>query len=121
LERLVEGNCLLTSGRLMRRAWRLGRAPMAGRARTGRVYRSHPYLSRHDGNLGNSLRLMRKERPMETSDHIDRERRRTKPKSRLNWARALLNPTTLKSLVMIGKLATEVVRLIFIIAKFMRD
>jgi hypothetical protein len=49
---------------------------------------------------------------METSKHTDRERRRTKPKTRKSWINSLLNPTTVKFLISVGKLITYAVWLV---------
>lgn len=49
---------------------------------------------------------------METSKHIDRERRRTKPKARKSWITVLLNPKTVTSLIAVGRLVTYAVWLV---------
>jgi hypothetical protein len=58
---------------------------------------------------------------METSKHVDRERRRTKPKTWKSWAKALVNPKTVKFLVILGKLLTRVVWLFYIITRYLRE
>jgi hypothetical protein len=45
---------------------------------------------------------------METSKHTDRERRRTKSKTRKSWWKILLHPKTVTSLVTVGKLTAHV-------------
>ncbi|OCJ44756.1 hypothetical protein A6U92_16025 [Agrobacterium rubi] len=45
---------------------------------------------------------------METSKHTDRERRRTKLKTRKSWLKSLRNPKTVTSLITVGKLIAHV-------------
>lgn len=52
---------------------------------------------------------------METSNHLDRERRRTKPK-RVNWTKVLVNPQTFRFVVAVGQLITLVVRLVLLVS-----
>ena len=58
---------------------------------------------------------------MEASKHTDRERRRTKSKRKLGWTNVLLNPKTVTFLVAVGKLATHVVWLYYLIIKVFRE
>lgn len=58
---------------------------------------------------------------METSKHFDRERRRTKPKTRKSWAQFLLNPRTFTFLVALGKLVIQVIGLFVALIKVMRE
>ena len=80
-----------------------------------------PLFPRPDGAPAIPPGWCGKEKPMETSKHIDRERRRTKPKMRKSWAKVLLNPKTVKSLVWMGKLLARVVWLCYVITKILRE
>lgn len=58
---------------------------------------------------------------METSDQFDRKRRRMKSRGRQSWAKCLLRPQTLKSLIAVGRLVTRVVWLIYSIVRVFRE
>lgn len=58
---------------------------------------------------------------METSKNIDRERRRVGSRKRWNWAKALIHPQTIKTLVTVGKWITQVIYIALAIIKFLRE
>ena len=58
---------------------------------------------------------------METSDHFDRERRRTKPRKRRSWAKRLMNPRTMKLLIGIGQLAVRIACFVLLLVKHFRE
>ncbi len=58
---------------------------------------------------------------METSKHIDRERRRSKARSKGSWMKVLVRPSTIKLLMAIGQLITRVVWLILVVMKYLRE
>jgi hypothetical protein len=58
---------------------------------------------------------------METSKHHDRERRRTKLKTRSSWTKVLLHPKTVTLLISAGKFITHLVWLYYLIIKVFRE
>ena len=58
---------------------------------------------------------------MEASEDIDQERRRAKRRKRISWAKALLHPQTFKRLVTMGKLITQVLRIVYEIIRIFRE
>ncbi len=58
---------------------------------------------------------------MEASKHNDRERRRTKPKTRVTWMSYLVSPKTVSFLVSVGKLATTLLWLYYLLTKVFRE
>jgi hypothetical protein len=57
---------------------------------------------------------------MDTSEDIDRERRRVK-KKRSTWAKALMRPQTFRTLVAVGKLIAEAIRVFHELYKVLRE
>ncbi len=58
---------------------------------------------------------------METSKHIDRERRRTKSKTWASRMKVLRNPRTVTFLIAVGKLVTNLVWLFYMVVKVLRE
>lgn len=58
---------------------------------------------------------------MVTSEHSDRERRRTKPETRGSWTKVLINPKTVTFLVAVGKFITLVMWLYYKLIKILRE
>ena len=58
---------------------------------------------------------------MTPSANSDRERRRTKVKKWEGWAKRLVNPRTLRSVIAVGVLVTRVLWLIYRIINFWRE
>ena len=57
---------------------------------------------------------------MNSSD-FDEEQRRTEPRKRIGWAKALINPPTLKVLISLGQLAAIVLRLVLEVIHSFRE
>lgn len=59
---------------------------------------------------------------MATSKHHDRERRRTKPKTkRTNWAQLLLRPETVTCLMAVGRFIANALWLYHLIVERLRE
>ncbi len=58
---------------------------------------------------------------MNTSENYDRERRRMKVKARKNWTTYLVQPSTIRFLVAIGRVITFGVWLIYSVIKVLKE
>ncbi len=57
---------------------------------------------------------------MDSSD-FNEERRRTEPKNRVGWAKALIRPGTLKVLIAVGQLIAVLLRLVLEVIHSFRE
>lgn len=57
---------------------------------------------------------------MDSSD-INEEQRRTEPKKRAGWAKALIRPGTLKVLIAVGQLVAAMLRLVLEVIHSFRE
>jgi hypothetical protein len=58
---------------------------------------------------------------MKPSGHIDRKRRQVKGKKGKTWAKALVRPGTLKVLIKVGAVLTQMLWVIYKIINFFRE